>query len=183
MELCSVGLQKGGMMVKRRFRGFTLTEVLIMVAVIGVIAAVSAVAFNAVKPNKDQAAVVKAFDTISETVNSLANDPKLYPQQDYTDTNKKKSALLNAIAYHEPLFKESSAEVAPIVSKPMTHYLAIASIVGDNKYYDGGRVLVAYSPATRYLALNTNNYYNSSSPHIYPTTMIISLHSTIHSII
>ena len=62
-----------------------------MVAVIGVIAAVSAVAFNAVKPNKDQAAVVKAFDTISETVNSLANDPKLYPQQDYTDTNKKKS--------------------------------------------------------------------------------------------
>ena len=80
----------------------------------------------------------------------------MYPQQDYTDTNKKKSALLNAIAYHEPLFKESSAEVAPIVSKPMTHYLAIASIVGDNKYYDGGRVLVAYSPATRYLAYNSS---------------------------
>ena len=41
----------------------------------------------------------------------------------------------------------------------------IASIYGNNKYYDGGRVLVAYSPATRYLAYNSSNYSSSfSSP-------------------
>ena len=60
-------------------RGYTLAEVLVTLGIIGVVAAVIVPAISHLKPDKNKAGFLQAYDTISETVKSLAANTSIYP--------------------------------------------------------------------------------------------------------
>lgn len=63
----------------RRFKGFTLTELMVALAVIGILVAVVTPAIVKTRPNKNKMMVKKTFYTTEQIVSSLINDPILYP--------------------------------------------------------------------------------------------------------
>ena len=67
----------------KRFKGFTLTELIVALAVIGVLVAVVTPAIMKTRPNKNKMMVKKTFYTTEQIVSSLINDDRLYP--DMTD--------------------------------------------------------------------------------------------------
>lgn len=62
-----------------RKNAFTLTETLLMVAVIGIIAVISAVSLKNMAPDKDVVMIRKAYTDISKAVAVLVNNQNLYP--------------------------------------------------------------------------------------------------------
>ncbi|MBQ3310900.1 hypothetical protein IJG72_02360 [bacterium] len=64
--------------MKKSF-GFTLTETLIMVAVVSAIAVITFSSMSNLMPNKEAALVRKAYREIVEAVQTLLNDKDLYP--------------------------------------------------------------------------------------------------------
>lgn len=67
----------------RRFKGFTLAELMVALAVIGVIVAIVTPAIMKTRPNKNKMMVKKTFYTVENIVSKLINDERLYP--DMTD--------------------------------------------------------------------------------------------------
>lgn len=63
----------------RRFKGFTLTELMVALAVIGVLVAVVTPAIMRTRPNKNKMMVKKSFYAVEQIVSSLVNDEQLYP--------------------------------------------------------------------------------------------------------
>lgn len=63
----------------RRFKGFTLTELMVALAVIGILVAVVTPAIMKTRPNKNKMMVKKTFYATEQIVNSLINDDILYP--------------------------------------------------------------------------------------------------------
>ncbi len=63
----------------RRFKGFTLTELMIALTVIGILVAVVTPAVMKTRPNKNKMMVKKTFYTTEQIVSSLINDDILYP--------------------------------------------------------------------------------------------------------
>ena len=63
----------------RKFKGFTLTELMIAMAVIGILVAVVTPAVMKTRPNKNKMMVKKTFYTAEQIVASLINDERLYP--------------------------------------------------------------------------------------------------------
>lgn len=63
----------------RRFKGFTLTELMVALAVIGILVAVVTPAIMKNRPNKNKMMVKKTFYATEQIVNSLINDDILYP--------------------------------------------------------------------------------------------------------
>ena len=59
---------------------FTLSEVLIMVAIVGILATISVVSLKNLRPDKDVLLVRKAYNETARAVSSLANDETIYPQ-------------------------------------------------------------------------------------------------------
>ena len=59
-------------------RGFTLAEVLITLAIIGVVAAAMAPTIGNLIPDKNKAQVIKIYKTIADINESLLNNPSLY---------------------------------------------------------------------------------------------------------
>lgn len=66
--------------MKKRF-AFTLSETLIMVAIVGIIAAISVVSLKNLRPDKDALLIRKAYNEISKAVEAMVNDEILYPSQ------------------------------------------------------------------------------------------------------
>lgn len=64
-----------------RFKGFTLTELMIALGVIGIILAVVTPAIMKTSPNKNKMMIKKTFYTVEQIVSSLINDEKLYPDK------------------------------------------------------------------------------------------------------
>lgn len=62
----------------RRFKAFTLTELMIALAVIGVLVAVVTPAIMRTRPNKNKMMIKKTFYETEKIVNSLINDETLY---------------------------------------------------------------------------------------------------------
>ncbi len=60
-------------------KGFTLTELMIALAVIGILVAVVTPAIVRTRPNKNKMMVKKTFYVAEQIVNSLINDESLYP--------------------------------------------------------------------------------------------------------
>ena len=58
--------------------GFTLSELLIAVGVVGIIAAITLTSIHKITPDKDKGAVLKVFTTVSEINNDIFNNPSLY---------------------------------------------------------------------------------------------------------
>ena len=58
---------------------FTLTETLMMAAVIGIIAVVSATSLKGARPDRDAMMVRKAYTEITNAVNALSTDEDFYP--------------------------------------------------------------------------------------------------------
>lgn len=106
----------------RRFKGFTLSELMIALAVIGVLVAVVTPAIVKTRPNKNKMMVKKSFYTIEQVVSSLINDEHLYPDMrencegddrtncawgfDYTDAAKFEGAEYKDDYKFASLFKE-----------------------------------------------------------------------------
>ncbi len=63
----------------RRFKGFTLTELMVALAVIGILVAVVTPAIMKTRPNKNKMMVKKSFYITEQIVSSLINDERLYP--------------------------------------------------------------------------------------------------------
>ena len=60
-------------------KAFTLAEILITLTIIGVVAALIVPAISNLRPNKNKTAYLQVYDTISQTVKSLASNSRLYP--------------------------------------------------------------------------------------------------------
>ena len=60
-------------------KGFTLTEVIIAMAVMGILAAVLIPAITKVTPDSDSILFKKAYSTLEKTVSELINDDMSYP--------------------------------------------------------------------------------------------------------
>lgn len=63
----------------RRFKGFTLTELMIALAVIGIIVAVVTPAIMRTRPNKNKMMIKKTFYTTENIISNLINDENVYP--------------------------------------------------------------------------------------------------------
>ena len=61
-------------------KGFTLSEVLIAVSIIGVMAAIMASAFNHAKPDKAKILYLKAYDALTTAVSAMVNDSTLFAE-------------------------------------------------------------------------------------------------------
>ena len=61
-----------------KFKGFTLTELMVALAVIGIIVAVVTPAIMRTRPNKNKMMIKKAYYTTENIVSSLINDTSLY---------------------------------------------------------------------------------------------------------
>ena len=62
----------------RRFKAFTLTELMIALAVIGVLVAIVTPAIMRTRPNKNKMMVKKSYYEVEKIVSSLINDETLY---------------------------------------------------------------------------------------------------------
>lgn len=62
----------------KRFKGFTLTELMVALAVIGILVAVVTPAIMRTRPNKNKMMIKKTYYTTENIVNSLINDSALY---------------------------------------------------------------------------------------------------------
>ena len=60
-------------------KGFTLAEILISLAIIGIIAAIGFPAVNSMKPNKNKIMYLKVYDELRNGIASLAADSSLFP--------------------------------------------------------------------------------------------------------
>lgn len=63
----------------RRLKGFTLTELMVAMAVIGILVAVVTPAIMKTRPNKNKMMIKKSFYTAEQIVSTLINDERLYP--------------------------------------------------------------------------------------------------------
>ena len=65
----------------RRLKAFTLTELMVALAVIGVIVAVVTPTIMRTRPNKNKMMIKKSFYTAQQMINTLINDSTLYPDR------------------------------------------------------------------------------------------------------
>lgn len=66
-------------------KGFTLQELLVSMAIVGIIAGVIAPAINAIMPDKRKAMYLKAYNTLTNLTDEILSDPLLY-WTTYNDT-------------------------------------------------------------------------------------------------
>lgn len=66
----------------RKFKAFTLTELMIALTVIGVLSALVLPMLSNNSPNRNKMMMKKAYYTITDVVNDLINDTTLYPEID-----------------------------------------------------------------------------------------------------
>ena len=66
----------------RKFKAFTLTELMIALTVIGVLSALVLPMLSNNSPNRNKMMMKKAYYTITDVVNDMINDTTLYPEID-----------------------------------------------------------------------------------------------------
>ena len=68
-------------------KAFTMTEALIIIGIIGVIAALSIVAVNTAKPDKDIIMFRRAYSETQKVIRELLTDKELYPKAEVLAQN------------------------------------------------------------------------------------------------
>lgn len=63
----------------KKLKGFTLTELMVAMGVIGILVAVVTLAIMKTRPNKNKMMIKKSFYTAEQIVSTLINDERLYP--------------------------------------------------------------------------------------------------------
>jgi len=76
-------------------KGFTLAEILIALAIVGSIAAISIPMIHKISPDKDKAIVLKVFKTVNEINNELINNPTNYRFNDGSTNCRENNGILN----------------------------------------------------------------------------------------
>lgn len=66
----------------KRFNGFTLSELMVAITVLGVLCAVALPAVMNNNPNQNKMMMKKAYYTFSEVISEVINDPRYYPEAD-----------------------------------------------------------------------------------------------------
>lgn len=66
-------------------KGFTLTELMVALAVIAVLSAIMMPIMHKLRPNQDVLMVKRAFNLAQTVVSEMANDPRCYPQLSYDE--------------------------------------------------------------------------------------------------
>lgn len=87
-----------GRIFMRRLKGFTLTELMVAMAVIGILVAVVTPAVMKTRPNKNKMMVKKTFYTAEQVIDTMINDERLYP--DMTDVCYGRVVADNANGIH-----------------------------------------------------------------------------------
>ena len=59
-------------------KGFTLTEIIVAVGIVAVLAALMASTFNNAKPDKTKTMYLKGYDALTTAVGMMTNDSQLY---------------------------------------------------------------------------------------------------------
>lgn len=77
-------------------KAFTLSESLIMMAIVGVIAVITLVSLSGLKPNKDKLLLQKAHRATLEAVAEIANDTVAYPPLQSADASFREHLLFAA---------------------------------------------------------------------------------------
>ena len=77
-------------------KAFTLSESLIMMAIVGVIAVITLVSLSGLKPNKDKMLLQKAHRATLEAVAEFANDSVAYPPLKTSDASYRQYLLFSA---------------------------------------------------------------------------------------
>lgn len=100
--------------------GFTLSEALIALVVIGVIAAVVAPMANKLKPDLNKAMYIKTYDNLVQIMNSMVNNTILFPWQSSEDDtiNYSKGPLYNkeAVTYDDIEFSSGNSKFCQILA-------------------------------------------------------------------
>ncbi len=65
--------------MKKRQKGFTMAEILITLAIIGVVAAIALPAVTSLMPDKNKIMYLKAYDSLVSTIKSLAYNKSIFP--------------------------------------------------------------------------------------------------------
>lgn len=76
-------------------KAFTMTEALIIIGIIGVIAALSIVAVNTAKPDKDIIMFRRAYSETQKVIRELLTDKELYPKAEVIALNLNSSKLVS----------------------------------------------------------------------------------------
>lgn len=71
----------------KKFKGFTLTELMIALTVIGILTAIVTPTVMRIKPNKNKMMTKKAYYTAENIINSLINNTNYYPDKSDDTTN------------------------------------------------------------------------------------------------
>lgn len=80
-------------------KGFTLSEVLVTLTVIGIVSALTIPVLNKANPDKDKITYQKAIYTLERAMDSTINDPKLKLTNKYwADENLSETAFCDAIS-------------------------------------------------------------------------------------
>lgn len=85
-------------------KGFTLTELMVALAVIAVLSAIMMPIMHKLRPNQDVLMVKRAFNLAQTVVSEMANDPRCYPQLSYDETSvfNNGRGYATCVAYNDP---------------------------------------------------------------------------------
>lgn len=96
----------------KRIKAFTLTESLIMIAIVGVIATITMVSLSGLKPNKDKLLLQKAYTITMSAVAEITNDPVAYPPlKSAMNYNFDLSKQIHLAVIQDPFEQESFANI------------------------------------------------------------------------
>lgn len=144
-----------------RIKGYTLAEVLITIAILGVIAAVLIPTITKTTPNAKKVMFKKAYNSLENGVNALINDNILYPSENgeigfnYGTDDTGDSGAKNKFCYHlSQKLNISGAEACPDAATSTITKFATTSDGIDWYIYPGATTAATQFPLT-------GNVYNT----------------------
>ena len=82
-------------------RGFTLSEIIITLGIIGVVAAITTPMLTGLMPDKNKVQVLKVHKTISDITKDLLKDPSLYRNVKCNSFDANNEVICYGLAYAE----------------------------------------------------------------------------------